>query len=161
MEITLELKCGHLLIIDSIDHALLDQYGWCLDKRDNTCYVKRIGRGSTIHIHRLIMERILARNLLRTELVDHKNRNGLDNRRSNLRLVTHSQNMKNRKLQVNNSSGYRGVFWRKDAKKWQAQIKVEGRFKSLGTFTEIEDAALAYKEAAQKYYGEYAPQDSK
>ncbi len=81
----------------------------------------------------------------KTEQIDHINRNGLDNRRGNLRIATPAQNVYNRGLQDNNTSGFMGVVWNQSCKKWQAQIKVANRLKYLGVFINKEDAANAYR----------------
>ncbi|OGJ58310.1 hypothetical protein A2635_05320 [Candidatus Peribacteria bacterium RIFCSPHIGHO2_01_FULL_51_9] len=87
--------------------------------------------------------------------VDHINRNIFDNRRENLRYVTHSQNMMNMKKSAINTSGFRGVTWNKRRKKWVAQIGFQMEKIYLGAFNDIEAAARAYKTAALKYFEEY------
>ena len=87
--------------------------------------------------------------------VDHINRDKLDNRRSNLRLVTHTQNCVNASLRVTNTSGFKGVnFYR--GKYWRAYIRVNYRHISLGFFPTAEAAARAYDEAAREHFGEFA-----
>ncbi len=81
----------------------------------------------------------------KSEQIDHINRNGLDNRRGNLRVATPAQNVYNRGLQDNNTSGFMGVVWNQSCKKWQAQIKVASRLKYLGVFADKQDAANAYQ----------------
>jgi hypothetical protein len=89
--------------------------------------------------------------------VDHINGNTLDNRRSsNLRICVHKNNGKNRSRSKNNTSGYKGVIWRKDNKKWRASITSNGKKYSLGNFIDKKDAARAYNEAAKQLHGEYA-----
>ena len=88
--------------------------------------------------------------------VDHINGDGLDNRRANLRQATHKENARNRRLSVNNSSGYMGVGWSKAAKKWRAYISPDGRQVHLGLFTSPEDAARARDAAAQEQFGGFA-----
>lgn len=103
-----------------------------------------------IRLHRLIM------NAPSDVEVDHVNRDKLDNRRSNLRICTKSENQKNRPKQSNNTSGYKGVSWNKKMNKWAININAEGRRIYIGSRSNKEDAALAYNEAAIKYHGEFA-----
>ena len=77
--------------------------------------------------------------------VDHEDGDGLNNRWSNLRAVTHAENGKNIRLQINNVSGAAGVCWRKRVKKWQARINANGARKHIGYFTNKEDAIAARK----------------
>jgi hypothetical protein len=89
-------------------------------------------------------------------LVDHRNTNGLDNRRSNLRLATYSQNNCNKAKRKNTSSRYVGVCFNKQLKRWGAYIKPQGKKIFLGYFDNEIDAAHAYDAAARKYHGEFA-----
>lgn len=84
--------------------------------------------------------------------VDHINHIRDDNRISNLRLVTATENNRNTSLRKDNSSGRIGVYWRKDARKWSAKIRVSDRLINLGTFTEKGDAISA-REIAEAMYG--------
>lgn len=88
--------------------------------------------------------------------VDHINRNPLDNRRSNLRLATSSQNAFNRSQRPDNTTGYRGVSWHKVVQKWAAKICYCGKQKHLGVFDTPEEAALVYDSAAIELHGEFA-----
>ena len=87
-------------------------------------------------------------------LVDHINGDSLDNRIDNLRLVTESENSKNRKKGNNNTTGFKGVYQNKDGS-ISARIDVNGKNKYLGSFKTVELAAKAYKEASIKYHGEF------
>jgi hypothetical protein len=87
---------------------------------------------------------------------DHKNRDTLDNRKSNLRICSHQLNHGNRTKQSNNSSGYKGVLWHKQRSKWWARIQIKGKQISLGCYRDKDDAARAYDYAALKYFGEFA-----
>lgn len=87
--------------------------------------------------------------------VDHINGNGLDNRRENLRLATHSQNLVNSGKRIG-KSGYRGVRWDKDRNKWRADIQFEGRKYSLGRSLLKKECAKLYDKKAKELYGKYA-----
>jgi hypothetical protein len=89
------------------------------------------------------------------DIVDHINHDRLDNRRSNLRICTHSQNCANGEgLRSHNSAGYKGVYAVRD--KWRAQIRVNGRCHHLGYFVTKREAAIAYNEAAVRLFGPFA-----
>ena len=92
-------------------------------------------------------------------IIDHKNGDKLNNAISNLRLATPSQNQANTNKQNNNTSGHKGVHWNKRNKKWVAKIGINGKGIYLGCFTNIDDAASAYDNAAQNYFGEFARLD--
>lgn len=88
--------------------------------------------------------------------IDHIDGNPSNNRIENLRAVTHAQNMKNSKMPVTNTTGYKGVRYHKGNAKWTAQISINNRSKYLGSFESPEDAAEAYRSAAREHYGEFA-----
>ena len=87
--------------------------------------------------------------------VDHINHNGLDNRKENLRIVTHKQNKFNNPILSTNTSGVTGVSWSKQKNKWRAYITIDNKQKSLGYYFNKEDAIKARKEAEEKYFGEF------
>jgi hypothetical protein len=89
-------------------------------------------------------------------LVDHRNGNGLDNRRINLRLCTDAQNRANRRLQRNNKSGFKGVFLNAKNGKFLAHVQVNKKTFYLGSFVSPIDAAKAYDKAAKLHFGEFA-----
>jgi hypothetical protein len=90
------------------------------------------------------------------ELVDHINQIKDDNRWSNLRQATVSENNINSKKQKNNKSGYRGVYWDSKNQMWRVQIKYKSKHRYLGRYVNIEHAAAAYKKVALELYGEFA-----
>lgn len=143
-------------LVDLIDSDL-DAFNWYADShgyaRTNTT---KNGKAIVLRLHRVIMERVLNRPLDRSELVDHIDHNPLNNSRSNLRIATRSQNQQNRRLNINSTSGYKGVSWHKTKKKWTAVINIEGKNTTLGAYKTSIEAAKAYNVAALKYFGEFA-----
>jgi hypothetical protein len=89
-------------------------------------------------------------------LVDHRNGVSTDNRIENLRLATNVQNGANSRRSKSNTSGFKGVSWAKERKKWKSYICVSGRPKTLGYFATVEEAHEAYKRAASDLHGEFA-----
>lgn len=107
------------------------------------------GPGVVLFLHRLIMK------AKPNELVDHKDGDGLNNKRDNLRLCTQSQNRANGRQWKSPKSGFRGVYQK--GNRWTALISQDGnKLKHLGTFIEKEDAAKAYDRAATERWGEFA-----
>lgn len=103
--------------------------------------------------HRLVW--VLHHKEWPSSFVDHINGNKLDNRIENLRVVSKSQNGMNRAKQQNNTSGYVGVYFDKRGKRWRAQIKIQSKTKSLGSYKTKEEAAEVYDLAATLLFGEY------
>lgn len=146
----IKLTKGKFAIIDDEDFLWLDQYRWHADAGGNRKIfyarangINESGKRCKIHMHRLIM------NCPRGMFVDHLNGNGLDNRRSNLRICTHAENTKNQKSRGGKSQ-YRGVTAHGD--KWRARITVNYKRIHLGLFEDEEDAYLAVLAAQEKYY---------
>lgn len=134
-------------IIDSDDYELCSSYKWGV----GLGYVK--DNGAKVHLHRLL----LGLNRYDKQIVDHIDQNPLNNRRCNLRLCSHQQNHWNSTKQENNTSGYKGVHWGKDRKKWSVNYKSSnGRQVFVGRFLNIKDAAKAYNEAIKIERGEFA-----
>lgn len=90
-------------------------------------------------------------------IYDHKNQNSLDNRKSNLRIASVSENGMNVKIRKNNTSGIIGVHQAKD-RKWVASIRINKKRTCLGRFEKKEDAIIERLKAEKEYYGEFAPQ---
>jgi hypothetical protein len=101
-------------------------------------------------LHRVVM------NAPKGVEVDHINGDKLDNRKCNLRFVTHTQNCVNAGLRKHNKSGYKGVSWEPRATAWRVYIRVNGKQIHLGHFKDVEDAARAYDAAAVEAWGEFA-----
>lgn len=85
-------------------------------------------------------------------IIDHINRNKLDNRKCNLRIATKEVNGINRGLQSNNTTGYKGVYFDKRRRVWKAWVKVSGKLITLGSYPTKEEAIAARKAGEEKYY---------
>lgn len=143
-EIMIPLTRGYIAIVDPEDYDELAQFNWyALVAGPHSVYAARdIRRGG-----KRICEYMHAR-LTGYPQTDHKNGEGLDNRRSNLRRSTQLQNMRNARSRSGSSSKYLGVCWYKKGGKWMARITIEGRGIHLGYHEIEEDAARAYDKAA-------------
>ena len=90
------------------------------------------------------------------KIIDHKDRNPLNNKIENLREATKSQNCQNRKIQANNTTNVPGVCWHKSFKKWMVQIQIDKHRKTIGYFKDLEFAELVSIMAREKHHGEFA-----
>lgn len=109
---------------------------------------------NTVKAHRVAMALVMG--AWPTDEVDHINGVRSDNRLSNIRLATRSENMRNKKIASHNASGFKGVFWCTQRRKWRANIRADGKNIYLGHFTTPEEAHRAYIDAAEKMHGEFA-----
>jgi hypothetical protein len=148
-----ELTQGKVAVIDTADISLIREYKWSAHhnfRRAHVWYAITQVRCQTVSMHRLIL------NAPSDLKVDHKDGDGLNNRRSNIRLVTDAQNCFNRTLRRDNQSGFKGVSFHARTGKWNTRIQRNGRQQSLGLFDSPEDAARAYDSAALELFGEFA-----
>lgn len=114
-----------------------------------TLYAHRYCSGSTKAMHHQLLNLDVGR------VGDHRNGDGLDNRRLNLRAATRAQNARNRRDHAS-SSRFKGVGWSEAARKWKAQIGVDNRRIYIGVYSTEETAARAYDAAAREHFGEFA-----
>lgn len=151
----LPLTSGYHAIVWESDYIWLCGWAWTIKKTNNGIYARADARDGTqrkLYMHRLI----LGLDFGEPYQGDHWNGCTLDNRQSNLRPATELQNHQNSKRPVTNTSGYKGVRWRADFKKWQASIKVNKKYVHLGVFDTAEAAFAAYCVAAERFHGEFA-----
>jgi hypothetical protein len=150
----IKVSQGFHTLVDDDDYNNLNVFNWLPQKLSKTVYARKQEKGKFQYMHRIIM------NAKKGEIVDHKNGDGLDNRKFNLRKCTRSENGCNRGKDKDNSSGYKGVQYitnkQKRVKRWVATITKNKRNICVGYFHTKEEAALAWNEAAKKYHGEFA-----
>lgn len=145
-----ELKSGASFEIDEADLDFVKSFKLGILKRSHTSYVKCEDKKTRKYVgllHNLLLDCPSG------YVVDHKDGNGLNCKRINLRVATHSQNMMNRKPWVNEVSG---VFFREDRNKWIARITVKKQVISLGSFDTFEEAKAERLKAEALYFGEFS-----
>lgn len=145
------LTKGKFALIDEADASTVCQFLWSCH---HTGYAYRgeykDGKTKMVMLHRFLMD------FPKGAEVDHVNGNRLDNRRSNLRLVTQQEQARNKMTRPTRKSPYKGVFWMRKNRKWQAQICDSGKIRYLGLHLSAEDAARAYNAAALETFGPHA-----
>lgn len=137
--IEIQVQPNRVALIDDEDLRLVTMYAWYLGSHGYAIN----SDGKTMHS--LIMQPPKGK------VVDHINRNQLDNRRSNLRVCTQTQNLLNAKIARNNTSGHKGVHWYKAYQKWQVYIRSGKNRKFLGYFDDLNEAIKARQEAERAY----------
>lgn len=147
------LTQGKVALIDNADYRLVKPYTWhTMRVGCGLDYAATNVDGELIYMHRLLLG--LTRGDKRRG--DHKNHDGLDNRRKNLRIATYSQDQHNARIAKHNKSGLKGVWWKARERKWEAGIYIMKKQVFLGRYPTPEQAAAAYDAAAVKYFGKFA-----
>jgi len=142
-------------LIWACDYELVSQYRWYLKPADvvhRAAYARRVYRTPDGRSHTQLMHQLITGQMN----MDHKNFDGLDNRRSNLRPADDSQSSAHQRKQSNNTSGFIGVSWEKRRNRWIARIRKNGKVAWQANFADLEEAALARDAKALEIYGEYA-----
>lgn len=151
---TIDIK-GHAVIIDDDDSERILARSWVMAGNGIyfVSYSHRVGRQSKyFRLHRFIMGYGPGDPVV----IDHINSDTLDNRKVNLRICTQAENMMNQKRRVDNKSGYKGVSWNSEKRKWCAEIHYQNNKIRLGYFVTPIEAYEKYCEAAKKYHGDFA-----
>ncbi|MGI8403395.1 MAG: HNH endonuclease [Thermomicrobiales bacterium] len=149
---TITTTCGTPITVDDEDMERILGFKWYLLKgtKNGTTYMYATTRvkAQTIYMHRLITS--APKNMV----VDHINNDGLDNRRSNLRLCSQSENMRNRGIRRNNTTGTAGVYLRSYGK-YEVNISLNKKKIHVGVYATIEEARSARANAVSMHYGEF------
>lgn len=148
------LTQNKVTLVSDEDFEELNKHKWYAYKNRNVFYALRHlkienGKQTTISMHRTIV------NTPKGMFTDHKDGNGLNNQRENLRVCTHMENMWNCGKQKRNTSGFKGVNWHKGAKKWRASFSVNKKEIHIGYFASKKAAFKAYCLACIKYREEF------
>ncbi len=150
------LTQGKTATVDDADFEYLSQFKWCAVCSDNKWYAKRsLPHGPGEKQKHITMQNDLLGKPPKGMEIDHRDGNGLNNKRDNVRVCTHHQNLMN-KAGHGKTSKFKGVTRRKDMNFYRASIGYFGKVIHLGYFREERAAALAYNDAAQRFFGTYA-----
>lgn len=152
---SIPLQNGLEAIVDDEDYERVAQLTWHAQEGRSTFYavtnMPRDGGGYvTVGMHAIINDTPAG------FLTDHRDTNGLNNRRSNLRTATHVENGRNRLPNRCGTSPRKGVYWDKQKRRWRSSIRVNGRLRHVGLFQTEDAAAAAYDQAARRHFGEFA-----
>ena len=160
-----EIKLGRsnlVALVDDEDYERVNAIKWHVHKKDNINYAinrlyisdrkeNGLKKSTKVSLHRYI----LGIND-KTVFVDHKDHNGLNNTRNNLRIATPHENNRNTRKMVNCSSIYKGVSWLPCRNRWKASIYINKKNKQIGLFKNELDAGKAYDKMAKIHFGEFA-----
>lgn len=149
------LTQGKFAMVDDADYDEISKHNWYTHGSRHTFYAYRKTSGSRANRKSLIMHRVLLGVTDSTIHIDHRDGNGLNNQRSNIRVATASQNMANRR-KIGGVSKHLGVYYNKVAKKWASAVSKNNVKYRLGYFDNENDAAIAYNKKAIELHGDFA-----
>jgi hypothetical protein len=154
--ITLNGKTKRYVFVDDEDYEAVSKHKWCVKQDKSTYYARTQVKNDDGTWIALLMHRLVVGVTDPKIEVDHRNHRGFVNLKTNLRVCSHADNMRNQQKHSVNTSGFKGVSWNKHNKNWRARIKVNYKNIHLGCYTDKIDAAKAYNDAAIKYFGHFA-----
>lgn len=135
--------------INDEDFDKINKYKWNAHFNGHNNYARARINNKMVYMHHFILGNPI-------DYIDHKDGNGLNNMKSNLRFCTNQMNQANRKINKNNKSGYKGVSWSKEKKKWVVNITFNRKTIFFGYYTDLISAAKKYDNEAKKLFGEFA-----
>lgn len=154
----IQLTKGKVALVDDEDFEHLNQWKWQWHKGKYTVYAMRSQRVGFRKRESILMHRQILSVTNPCIHIDHKDGNGLNNQKSNIRICDRSQNGMNQQKQVRSLSGFKGVTIDKHKKcnPWRARISVKGKYLFLGYYPTEKAAAIAYNKKAAELFGEFA-----
>lgn len=144
----------YFALVDDQDFDRINKFKWCVVKNSRWIYAGRTikidGKQKTLLLHRFVL------NCSNDHLVDHRDGDGLNEQRLNLRIATNAENVRNGKKQKNNTSGFKGVSLVKSSGKYEAQIAYKNKTFHLGKYSTPTEAAKIYNQKAIELHGQFA-----
>lgn len=152
----IQLSKGLVSLVDDDDFESLNKHRWCAGRSKRGIHYARrtcrVGKEHVVYLHR----EVLKDKIKDTDMVDHIDKNGLNNQKHNLRICTRAQNKMNSRKQENTSSRFKGVSYYKKRNNWRARIKINKKLIDLGSFATEEEAAIVYNKKAVEIFGEFS-----
>lgn len=155
------LTQGKVALVDDEDFEWLSEWKWFAQRYRKSFYAARCFRikGEGRRTHMMLMHRLIL-NVPSNMQVDHIDMDGLNNQRANIRICTARGNRRNTVVRADSFSGYKGVSWRKDMKKWRVRITDDYKRHYIGDYKNLMDAVRAYDKMAVILHGEFARPNS-
>lgn len=143
------LSCGTRALVSSEDYERVVVYSWSKRKSGNNCYAVTEINGRRVSMHQFILGNPGG-------IIDHKDKNGLNNRRRNLRKCSNAENLRNQRKHKDGKNDYKGIEFDNRKNRWRAIIKCDGKkFRGKRFRTQLE-AAIDYNRLAKIHHGEFA-----